>query len=67
MNEPWWVEGAEVQQTLEFVAMLTRLAKVQVLNVDNEDGFCLREQLYFDGCKVGLNQDIGKLLRRASR
>lgn len=67
MPRPWWVEGAEVHSALEFVStVLVGLARFTA-HVDNDNGFCLREQIYFDGCGVGINQDAGKRLRAASR
>lgn len=61
------MEGAEVHSTLDFVASLASLMRVQVRDTDNVDGFCLREQLYFDGVGSGINTQVGRLLRKAAK
>lgn len=68
-GRPWWVLGAEVHQTLEMVSILCTLARIQVdpYKVDNDDGFCLREQLWADGMNLGVNQDAGTKLRKVCR
>lgn len=62
---PWWVLGAEINSMLAFLDVPATIAKLSIRGVDNEDGFCLREQLWFDCIKLGLNQDAGKKMRRA--
>ena len=68
-QEPWWVEGALVYESLEVVAAICRMAYIGVdhSKVDNTDGLCLREQLYFDGNRVGINQDAGARMRAELR
>lgn len=58
--EPWWVAGAEVNELLEAVALMSSAAQVGVNHdsVDDTDRFCLREQIYFDGLGVGINIDV---------
>ena len=64
---PWWVLGAEVHQSLEMVATFANLGKIRVKDVDNDNGFCLREQLFYDGMGAGINADARKMMNKAVR
>lgn len=66
-KRPWWVLGAEVHQMLDQLGILLRLAHVRINSMDNDDGFCAREQIWLDGNNMGLNQDLGRKLRKAAR
>jgi hypothetical protein len=62
---PWWVEGALVHQAFEAMVVYVTLAKFTVRDVDDLDGCCLREQLWYDSSGAGVNQDAGRRIRAA--